>query len=1072
MRLAVYGATSVILGAGVIISAFNQRANFYSACVHLAQSNACLMVLTNLLLLLSILFGHALQLIFYGPLRTPEIENLYEKAWYAVTETCLAMTIFRDEFDVRFIVMFGVLLFIKCFCWIGGSRVEFMETSPPDNPTLFHIRLASSLILLLSACSAMLWHSVSSVLERGRPNMMVMFAFEFAILLITSLGITGRYVLSLVERYILKREAGRRRAARVLEREAARQRHADRVVEVERRRRAGDLVEDVPELEEEDEEEEELDVGGWEEKGTWVFYLELVTDLLKLLTYLSFFSIVLRYYGLPLHIIRDVYLTLRSFITRIRDFIRYRRATAHMNSRYPDATPEEVEREGVCIICREEMRAWTEGGAGEGGRAAGTQDQRSRPKKLPCGHVLHFACLRSWLERQQRCPTCRRPVLDEPLNGAGAQNAAAQAQANAAGRQGLAFGAQLGPLGFDIGVGVGGPGFVQNLMDRMNQQQQPQLQQNQQNQNQQHNQQHNQQAQFQAQVQAQVQNQGPADVGVGYTDLAQYILRTRQILDREVAMLEITQQQLRQLRELQAQAARIPGAGGLQGEQAPTAPGTVPTVAAANPHLDPGNSLGTTLPPGIRTPGMSIYHGGPVLNGASATAALPQGMVLPPGWNVIPLTAPGSTTTALPAATPGGTMSLRGAESLRSRRGQQIYREHMMDHHARLTPREQAFRPPRPALSRATTAPSGSSRSQQRWTTQNTSGLVTGRNLGERLSQEQMGRLSPTVQRSIATISRLLQWQLESGDSTSVHETLAGIPDETREEILQGWPNRDISRELAEGARNATRLEPREDIMRSAKNIARWFEMLPREERIQVLLGFPESGFRDFIMMHHPGLREEVTRLSALLRSLNDESGETPTTISPPGVSGMMESISDWTQISPLDETSSREDIERVERETREIANRRIQVLNDVSRIMRNAAGQLEQVSGRRVQSAAPPTSSADLSRLPTQFNTENQLSLFGQRSIFDSRAQEQALNALEQEVVQTEKEWRSKRGVAAVESLLGVSEGSTSETGKGKGKAKEEVGVNDGQEGDTSVTPEGKGKTPAKATVEDADDE
>lgn len=55
-----------------------------------------------------------------------EVEQIYEKAWYAVTETCLAMTIFRDEFDVRFIVMFGVLLFVKCFSWIGSGRVEFV----------------------------------------------------------------------------------------------------------------------------------------------------------------------------------------------------------------------------------------------------------------------------------------------------------------------------------------------------------------------------------------------------------------------------------------------------------------------------------------------------------------------------------------------------------------------------------------------------------------------------------------------------------------------------------------------------------------------------------------------------------------------------------------------------------------------------------------------------------------------------------------------------------------------------------------------------------------------------------
>jgi hypothetical protein len=35
---------STAVALGVILSAFNQRANFYSACVYLAQSNACLMV--------------------------------------------------------------------------------------------------------------------------------------------------------------------------------------------------------------------------------------------------------------------------------------------------------------------------------------------------------------------------------------------------------------------------------------------------------------------------------------------------------------------------------------------------------------------------------------------------------------------------------------------------------------------------------------------------------------------------------------------------------------------------------------------------------------------------------------------------------------------------------------------------------------------------------------------------------------------------------------------------------------------------------------------------------------------
>jgi len=39
---------STLAASGVVISAFAQRANFYSATVYLAQSNACLMVSSTL----------------------------------------------------------------------------------------------------------------------------------------------------------------------------------------------------------------------------------------------------------------------------------------------------------------------------------------------------------------------------------------------------------------------------------------------------------------------------------------------------------------------------------------------------------------------------------------------------------------------------------------------------------------------------------------------------------------------------------------------------------------------------------------------------------------------------------------------------------------------------------------------------------------------------------------------------------------------------------------------------------------------------------------------------------------
>jgi E3 ubiquitin-protein ligase synoviolin len=126
---------------------------------------------------------------------------------------------------------------------------------------------------------------------------------------------------------------------------------------------------------------------------------------LKLTTYLIFFMVIITFYGLPLNIIRDVYITARSFITRLRALHRYQTATRNMDERYPNATEEEMTSmsDRTCIICREEMIV--RGGASENAPVPTPDGPNTTPKKLPCGHIFHFYCLRSWLERQQSCPT-------------------------------------------------------------------------------------------------------------------------------------------------------------------------------------------------------------------------------------------------------------------------------------------------------------------------------------------------------------------------------------------------------------------------------------------------------------------------------------------------------------------------------------------------------------------------------------------------------------------------------------------------------------------------------------------
>ncbi|XP_023601400.1 E3 ubiquitin-protein ligase synoviolin isoform X3 [Myotis lucifugus] len=85
----------------------------------------CSQVLYIQAFVLVFLLGKVMGKVFFGQLRAAEMEHLLERSWYAVTETCLAFTVFRDDFSPRFVALFTLLLFLKCFHWLAEDRVDF-----------------------------------------------------------------------------------------------------------------------------------------------------------------------------------------------------------------------------------------------------------------------------------------------------------------------------------------------------------------------------------------------------------------------------------------------------------------------------------------------------------------------------------------------------------------------------------------------------------------------------------------------------------------------------------------------------------------------------------------------------------------------------------------------------------------------------------------------------------------------------------------------------------------------------------------------------------------------------------
>ncbi|CCT72341.1 related to HRD1-involved in degradation of Hmg2p [Fusarium fujikuroi] len=657
MRLGWYAGASTALAGGVVLSAFYQRANFYSAMVYLAQSNFCLLVLVNFSFLVYSSFVYGLTRMFFGPLRAVEVEQLTERAWFAITETCLAMTIFREEIGAWFLVMFAALVTGKVWGWIGDGRVEVLEQQPPANPRLFHLRLSVSLTLSFIYDIYILRYTINTVIQQARPNMMVMFLFEFAVLATSSWRTAARYALSLTEQNIQEAQKRKRLAER---RQEVRQEREAIIRRREIAAAAGEEVSDEPLPNEDDIDEMDIEVPGWSAKGEFVLWLDLITDLVKLGIYIVFFFMLLAFYGLPIHIMRDLFMTARDFIKRLGALLRYRKAIQEMN-RYPDATQEELEREDTCIICREEMRPW------DPESNPGAMD-RIRPKKLPCGHILHLGCLKSWLERQQVCPTCRSPVtLGDTAPRAG-QNRAAGLRIELGGRrpanqpaanpgdapvQGQQNGGAqpeqrpAGPRIFNIGplrVGFGANG--QQVRELAQQFGVPPAAPN---------------PQGLAPptpgagtpvVAGQTAPATPLNTGDNLQNVGTLISQADQLIQREMQSLQLAHQELQTIHLLQAELYRLRQRQ-QHSEQHPNIqtqaipPTAVPLPQPLIPQqfsMTPHMSMPAGFPqfPGIppRQPSPLMARHGAPLNAVpipAGSAELPEGVVIPPGWSLLPL---------------------------------------------------------------------------------------------------------------------------------------------------------------------------------------------------------------------------------------------------------------------------------------------------------------------------------------------------------------------------------------------------------------------------------------------------
>lgn len=453
-----YSSVSFTAAIVHIIYVLRTREQVYLSLLYLTSSKLSYILLGNAVLASFLKIFHNMVNYFMNGLRLMETETIVDHIRWNVTETCIALTMFRQEISVKTLGIFMVLILGKCLHWALELRINHLRmteevfyflndedmmmfnsddasTSSENKEQIWwfwraigmffpkpikavaynvhqalprvrknHVKIFCMMNILFCFDMLSLTYCACHLLEDG-PSIFIMFIFESAILMVSIMSSSTLYNLHIIDGMI----------------NVAQRLIIDRHEEIN----------GIPEDNEADKEDADPSAADGQEEAvanrngtgnsnqrtslpkyllqkiasvwrdqriTGTFIVELMALAAKFLFHLFLFVSVFTLYGLPINIIRDFYLAFMKLKQRLVAFSSYRRLTSNMNTRFESVTTEEqLDAAGrTCIICRERMEV--DGIHGD-------------CKMLPvCNHAFHKHCLREWLVQQQSCPTCRADI--------------------------------------------------------------------------------------------------------------------------------------------------------------------------------------------------------------------------------------------------------------------------------------------------------------------------------------------------------------------------------------------------------------------------------------------------------------------------------------------------------------------------------------------------------------------------------------------------------------------------------------------------------------------------------------
>lgn len=428
-------ATVLIYGLTIftMITTLNQSHSFLQWSIKMTKG-INFIILSLFILLNTLLSWQLFTTILFGELRLIEQEHIFERLPFTVISMIMVTSSFNDKQILSIVLLTAVLLVSRVSHWILKDRLESLLQHINNDTRLIHLFFSNFTrnmlifaIIDYFTSTRFYFNKIYDFYQlRDWNNIVsVTFGIEFTSIAIDFLNILLYTILNF---YAFQKTQLKSVNISI-----------DRINNNNNNNNsAGSGLDNESDNNDLDSDDDDDDIGNDEFENKFVYEksIDLFTRFLKLLLHLSIL-IPLNFQSI---FFKDLFWDVIILFQSGNSLFKIYKNNKKLEDKLPTITIWDLKNhDNTCIVCMDDLvklsherrheiklkKSDNENNESEievDDNENITQSdidnskRHKMPKILPCGHMLHFSCLKNWMERSQTCPICRVAVFDQHGN--------------------------------------------------------------------------------------------------------------------------------------------------------------------------------------------------------------------------------------------------------------------------------------------------------------------------------------------------------------------------------------------------------------------------------------------------------------------------------------------------------------------------------------------------------------------------------------------------------------------------------------------------------------------------------